>query len=95
MFHALFIIKLALAVHYTAGDSHQSTWSSLFWAPIQTIGAQKWKWRAAEFGLQVFRYTIEALTQGQGEVTKNGLQTFKMFDEEENLANLYKDNLCF
>lgn len=38
--------------------------------PNTSIGGQEWKWRAAEFGLQVFKYTIEALTQGQGEFTK-------------------------
>lgn len=44
-------------------------------------------------GLQMYNRSFNARAGG---VCENGLQTFKTFQEQENLANLYKQgNVCF
>lgn len=68
----------------------QSSWPVLilFWAPMQVLQSRNGNGEQENLGqgLQVFKYTMEALRQGQGEVHQNGLQTFKTIREIENPA---------
>lgn len=76
------IIKLALAVRNIADtDRPQSSWPALilFWAPIQVLESRNGSGEQQNLGqgLPVFKCTIGALTQGQGEFTKMACRLLK------------------